>query len=92
MKINHPHLRAAVFGAVASMILSGCASDRAKAQAKAERDAVASGQYVWYTPVGSNLPVLVPKDQAKASEHETDQTQDAFRLAQQNGVKQPHGD
>jgi type IV pilus biogenesis protein CpaD/CtpE len=86
MKINHPLLRAAVLGAAGSLLLSGCASDRAKAQAKAEKAALASGQYVWYTPVGTNIPVLIPKDQARTTQAETDEAQRVFADAQRMGT------
>ena len=84
-------LRALLVGALASVLFSGCASEAAKAQAKkdraAEKAAIASGQYVWYTPVGSSIPILVPKDQAKASDHESEQTQNIMRDVQRSGQR-----
>ena len=91
-----PFPRALVAGAFAFALFSGCASEAAQAQAKkqraAEKAAIASGQYVWYTPVGSSIPILVPKDQAKASAQETEQTQNIMRDVQRSGQRTPSGD
>jgi hypothetical protein len=76
---------AAVISAVFVLGLGACASDRAKAEArkaKAER-----GEYVEYYPTGSNVPIRVRKDQAKTSESETAQAQEAMRRAQQQGSR-----
>lgn len=86
-----PFSRVAIAAAVALALFSGCASEAAKAQAKKEREAqraaLASGLYVWYTPVGSRISVLIPKDQAKLSEEESVKAQNAMRDLQRAGQK-----
>ena len=86
----------AVAAACALALFSGCASEASKAQAKkekaAQQAAIASGLYVWYTPIGSSIPVLIPKDQAKLSDQETVETQNAMRDAQRAGQKAHGGD
>lgn len=91
MNYPTPLTRVLVAGAFAAVLLTGCASEASKAQAKKDKEAqnaaVASGQYVWYTPVGSSIPILVPKDQVKASANETDQTQNTMRDVQRKGQR-----
>ena len=96
MNCPSPFSRVAVVAACAFGLFSGCASEASKVQAKkekaAEQAAIASGRYVWYTPVGSSIPVLVPKDQTKLSDQETVETQNALRDAQRSGQKAHGGD
>ena len=82
-------LRPIVLGLFITFLLTGCASERYKAQARREKELAAKEGYVWYTPVGSNIPILVPKDQAKAGQRETEQTQEVFRDVQRGGMKTP---
>jgi len=80
-------LRLILVALVVSVGLAGCASERYQAEArkmKAQKD-----QYVDYTPVGSNIPVKIPKDEAKTSEKETEEAQRVFREAQRSGVRTP---
>jgi hypothetical protein len=64
--------------------LAGCASERAKAaDRKARQD---QKDYVEYTPVGSNIPVKIPKDSVLVTESETDRTQEVMRTVQRQGV------
>lgn len=44
-----------------------------------------------YYPVGSNIAIKVPKDQAKASAAETDETEDIFRDLQRRVQKPETG-
>lgn len=86
-----PLTRMIITGAFAAVLLTGCASEASKAQAKKDKEAqqaaVASGQYVWYTPVGSSIPILVPKDAIKPSESEAAQTQNTMRDVQRKGQR-----
>ena len=96
MNCPSPFSRVAVGAASALALFSSCASEASKVQAKKENEAqkaaIASGQYVWYTPVGSSIPVLIPKDQAKYSAQETVKAQNAMRDAQRSGEKAHTGD
>ena len=91
MNSHSPVSRVLVTGALTIALFSGCASEASQAQAKkdraAEKAAIASGQYVWYTPVGSSIPILIPKDQAKASANESEQTQNTMRDVQRSGQR-----
>ncbi len=89
MKILPTLLRSLIVGALVTLLLAACASERVKAEAKKAKEN--KDDYVDYYPVGSNLPIRIPKDQAKASEKETEATQEAMRIAQRNGVSQPKG-
>lgn len=81
-------LRTLVLGLVIAFGLSGCASERYQAQAKREKELAKKEGYVDYTPVGSNISIKVPKDVAKASEEETNKTQEIFRDIQRS-TQQP---
>ena len=91
--MSHPSplSRAVVATAFALALFSGCASEASKAQDKkineAQKAAIASGKYVWYTPVGSSIPVLIPKDQVKLSDQQTAETQNVLRDVQRSGQK-----
>jgi len=64
-----------VFGFLGiSAVLSGCASDPAKAAAKKKED----DGYVWIYPTGSHIAVRVPKDQANSSAQQTASDQAAL--------------
>ena len=78
MKHLNPPTRACIVAALAVVLLTGCASEAAIAQRKKEKELVASGEYVWYTPVGTNLAVLVPKDVAKANKEEIEASERTF--------------
>jgi hypothetical protein len=88
----HP-LRAIFLGALTLVFVAGCASEAYQAKARkekeAQRAAIASGKYVWYTPVGSSIPILVPKDEITPTEAQRQQTQDVFRDVQHGGVITP---
>ena len=96
--MNHPSpfSRVAVAATFILALFSGCASEASKVEAKketeAQKAAIASGLYVWYTPVGSSIPVLIPKDQAKLSAEENVKTQNAMRDVQRAGQKNHSGD
>ena len=79
--------RALTLGLLTVLGLTGCASERYKAQARKEK--ADKDNYVDYYSVGSNIPIRIPKDQAKASEAETARTQEVFRDVQRAGVKTP---
>lgn len=70
-----------------ALLLSGCASERYKAEMR--RQKLEKDKYVDYYPVGSNLPIKVPKDEAKASTDETERAQEVFRDVQKAGVITP---
>ena len=82
-------LRPVILGAIVGLLLTACASERVKAEAKKAK--ANKDDYVDYYPVGSNLPIRIPRDQAKASDKETEATQEAMRNAQRSGVTQPKG-
>ena len=84
MTTNLTPSRTLVLGLMIAVGLSGCASERYKAQAKREKEL----GYVDYTPVGSNIAIKVPKDQAKASAAETEETERVFRDVQRS-TQQP---
>jgi len=42
-------------------------------------------EYVWYTPTGSNIPILVKKSAVDASADQTQAAQDALREVQDRG-------
>jgi len=63
-----------------SLLLSGCASERVKAEMKKQKEN--KDGYVWVYPTGSNIPVLVPKDQANAKGKTTEADQKALEDAQ----------
>jgi len=65
-----------VVGLLALTLLSACASERVKEQARKEK--ANKDQYVDYYPVGSNIPIKIPKDDARVSEQETERTQEIF--------------
>jgi len=66
------------------LAITGCASERAKAaDRKAKED---QKDYVDYYPVGSHIPVKIPKDSVLATDSETDHTQEVFRTVQRQGV------
>ena len=77
-------LRTLALALVTASLLCSCASERVKEQARKEK-ANREG-YVDYIPVGSNIPIKVPKDdpRVKASTDETDQTEAAFRNIQRS--------
>ena len=84
-------LRPIVLGFLITLLLTGCASERYKAQAKREKELAAKEGYVWYTPVGTNIAIKVPKDEAKASAAETEETEDIFRDLQRRVQKPEDG-
>jgi len=80
--------RTLVIGFLAAVLLSSCASEAVKEQARKEKAAKQAhkGEYVDYYPVGSNIPIKIPKDdpRAKASQKETDDTEAIFREVQRD--------
>ena len=76
-------------GLVALSLLSACASERVKEQARKEK--ANKDQYVDYYPVGSNIPIKVPKDDARVSAQETERTQEIFRDIQRSGTSPETG-
>lgn len=86
-------LRVLFLGALTLTFLGGCASEAYQAKARKEKEeqraAIASGKYVWYTPVGSSIPILVPKDAINLSDSQKQQTQDVMRDVQRGGVITP---
>jgi hypothetical protein len=87
--MNHPSqlLRSVIASALVSLLLTACASERVKAENKKAKEN--KEEYVDYYPVGSNIPVKIPKSQAKASEQESEQAQQAMRNVQRNGSTVP---
>ena len=71
-------------GLLAAILLTACASEKAKEAAKKEKE-----EYVLYYPTGSNIPIKIPKSQAKTSEQDTEHAQDALRDVQQLGQHAP---
>jgi hypothetical protein len=67
-------------------LLSACASERVKEQARKEK--ANKDQYVDYYPVGSNIPIKVPKDdpRVKSTQADTERTQEVFRDVQRSGT------
>ena len=84
-------LRSVVFGLIALSLLSACASERVKDEARTQK--ANKDQYVDYYPVGSNIPIKVPKDdpRVKASAAETERTQEIFRDVQRGGTNPESG-
>ena len=76
-------LRPLILGLILTTLLAGCASERVKAEARKAKEN--KDGYVDYYPVGSNLPIRIPKDQAKASADETADTQETFNKMQRAG-------
>jgi hypothetical protein len=72
---------------LAALMLSGCASEKVKAELKKQREN--KDGYVWVTPTGSNIPVLVPKDQVKTDDKTTDQSQQAMADVQRANNRAP---
>lgn len=91
MTPQHYPLRVVLLSALTLAVAAGCASEAYQAKAKKEKEeqraAIASGKYVWYTPVGSSIPILVPKDAITTSDDQREKTQNAMRDAQQAGMK-----
>src|ERR1019366_1136476 len=71
---------------VITLTLAGCASERVKAEARKAKEH--KEEYVDYYPTGSNIPIKVPKDMAKASAAETEEAQRIFRDVQR-AIQQP---
>lgn len=80
MKIRSTTLRSLLGIAVVGLLLTSCASEAVKAQAKKEKEE--KDKYVDYYPTGSNIPVKIPKEDAKTSTAQTDATQEEMRRAQ----------
>ena len=89
MKITPTTLRPVLAGALFGLLLSSCASEAVKAQAKKEKEE--KDKYVDYYPTGSNIPIKIPKDDAKTSTAQTDATQDGFRRIQQQNARPETG-
>jgi PBP1b-binding outer membrane lipoprotein LpoB len=76
-----------LLGLCLAVILTGCASEKAKAEAlKAKQN---EKDYVDYYPTGSNIPIRVRKDQLKPSDSETAQAQSVMMDVQQRGSVAP---
>ena len=78
-------LRTIALGLLITVMLTSCASDKAKAEAKKAKED--SKEYVDYYPTGSNIPIKVRKDQLQTSENRTAEDQKAFQDAQTLGSK-----
>ena len=74
--------RCIVMGLLTSVLLTACASEKAKEAAKKDKE-----EYVLYYPTGSNIPIKIPKSQAKTSDSDTQHAQDALRDVQQLGQR-----
>ncbi len=69
-------------------LLCGCKTSAPKKQAEVDEHGNKI-EYVYYTPMGSNIPVRVRKDQLKLTEAEEKQAQETFQQIQQRGVRPP---
>ncbi len=61
--------------------VAGCVSPAKDKAAAKESDKKV--EYVYYTPTGSNIPVLIRKDQLEADERQAARDQEALRSIQQ---------
>ncbi|HVU31857.1 MAG TPA: hypothetical protein VHE61_00385 [Opitutaceae bacterium] len=79
----------ALIGVILACASSGCATS-----AKPAEETDANGrkiEYVYYTPVGTNIPVRIRKDQLQASDQETAADQKTLRDILRKGRTQPSG-
>jgi len=83
-------------GLFTASLFCSCASEAVKEQARKEREAKKAnkGDYVDYYPVGSNIPIKVPKDDPRVAHDDltTETAQDAMREAQSSGKHQVKSD
>lgn len=78
-------LRLACLGFLAATLLGACAGPaKNTAGEKADKD---SGEYVYYTPTGSSIPVKVRKEQVQSSDSQTTQDQNMMRDLQLRGSR-----
>ena len=80
-----------VSGLIAAGLLAGCASkpDTAKDKPVAAKQQQQEEEYVSQTSVGSWIPKKVKKSQAKTSDQESQDAQQAMAELQQRGNAQP---
>ena len=64
----------------------GCATPKKVAEVDANGKKI---EYVYYTPVGSNIPVRVRKDQVQSNPVETERDQEALRRIEQLSARTP---
>ncbi|HVZ63261.1 MAG TPA: hypothetical protein VG936_01645 [Lacunisphaera sp.] len=70
-------------------LLVGCAAPTKTADKSKDPH---ESEYVYYTPVGSNIPVRIRKDLLQSSAAETSSDQEALRTLQRKGQRSPKGD
>ena len=69
--------------AMLSLLLGACATPPKK---EAKKD---DGEYVWYTPTGSHIPIKVRKEQLQSTDAEKDEMRARFSDLQQRGSRAP---
>ncbi len=86
--------RTLALGLIVGTLLTSCASNRVKAEAKkaeAKKATEDSNDYVYVYPIGSHIPVKVKKQNTHATENDTARAQEALRNVQQSANVSPAG-
>jgi hypothetical protein len=81
-------MRAALVLLLGSCLAAGCATPAQK-QAKTEPAKQDDDEYVYYTPIGSYIPVKVRKADLKMSDADADKARDIFADLQRKGQRAP---